>query len=203
MKRSTTTNLIIALSVSATGLMGCPPALTSKITLSPKVPAALTERVPFSIGLSFTPEFLMYHQQEGPVGPPERTSMMDYDLGPASEALFIETFIRMARGVVRVDGRPPYGSPAEVTAAIVIEPQIVGFGQEHPAYWIYTAHIEYRVIVFDRTGAVLLDKVYRGDGDQGAKTYSPDSSYDAVVGIAMTRAIAALVKDVSQLHVTP
>jgi hypothetical protein len=160
--------------------------------------------VPFSIGLSFTPEFLTYHRQEEPNKPPHSSGISDNNnLVLVSKALFIETFMRMARGVVRVDGKPPYGNPAEVAAAIVIEPQIVGFGLEHPAYWIYSAHIEYRVIVYDRAGAVLLDKVYRGDGDQGAKTYSPDSSYDAVAGIAMTRAIAALVKDVSQLAVTP
>lgn len=203
MKRSTMTVLIIALSVSATGLTGCSPALTAKITLNPKVPADLTERVPFSIGLSFTPEFLTYSRQEGPVGPPEMSSMMDYDLVSATKTLFIETFARMARGVVRVEGKPPYGNPDEAAAAIVIEPQIVGFGQEHPAYWIYTAYIEYRIIVYDRAGAILLDKVYRGDGDQGAKTYSPDSSYAAVAGIAMTRAIAALVKDVNRLPAAP
>ena len=48
-----------------------------------------------------------------------------------------------------------------------------------------------------------MDKIFRGDGDQGAKTYSPGSSYDAVAGIAMSRAIAARVKDVCWLPVTP
>jgi hypothetical protein len=111
--------------------------------------------------------------------------------------------MRVARGVVRVDGKPPYGNPAEAAVALVIEPQIVGFGLEHPAYWIYSAYVEYRVIVYDRAGNILLDKVYRGDGDQGAKTYSPNSNHQAVAGIAMTRAVAALVKDVNRLQVTP
>jgi len=202
MKRSTMAGLIIALSVNATGLMGCLPSRTRYNSQGPKVPADFTERVPYSIGLSFTPEFLTYHRQEGPDGSPG-SSQADSCLVSWSKTLFIETFMRMARGVVRVDGKPPYGNPDEPSPAIVIEPQIVGFGQEHPAYWIYKAHIEYRVIVYDRAGAVLLDKVYSGDGDQGAKTYSPDSSYGAVAGIAMTRAIAPLVKDVSQLPVSP
>jgi len=203
MKRRAMTVLIIALSVSATGMMSCLPAPTRNNALGPKVPADLTERVPYSIGLSFTPEFYMPNRKEEPNRPPDRYGMTDYDLVSASKTLFIETFMRVARGVVRVDGKPPYGNPNEAAVAIVIDPQIVGFGQEHPAYWIYSAHIEYHVIVYDRAGTVMLDKVYRGEGDQGAKTHSPDSSYAAVAGIAMTRAIAALVKDVSQLPVTP
>ena len=202
MKRISMAGLILALSVSATVLTGCLPSRSRNTTLSPKVPADLTERMPYSIGLSLTP-LLTYQRQEEPNKPPESSAISDYDLVTASKTLFIEAFMRLARGVVRVDGKPPYGNPNEAAAAMVIEPHIVGFGLEHPAYWIYSAYIEYRVIVYDRAGAVLLDKVYRGDGDQGAKTYSPDSSYQAVAGIAMTRAITALVKDVSQLPVTP
>jgi len=203
MKRSTMATLIFALIVSAPGLMGCPSATTTKITMSPKIPGDVTGRVPFSVGLYLTPEFETNHQHVGPLGFGGSSYILDYDLGSASKALFIETFMRIARGVLLVNGRPPYGGQDIPAVAIVIEPSIVGFGQEHPAYWIYSAHIEYRAIIYDRTGAVLLDRVYRGDGDQGAKTYSPDSSNAAVAGKAMTRAIAELVKDVIQLPVAP
>ena len=131
----------------------------------------------------------------------------DYDLGSASKALFLETFLRLARGAVVVDRKPPYRGPAEPAVAIVIEPQITGFDVDQPRVsWTpsYLAHIEYRAIVYNRAGVVLLDKIYRGDGEtRGTGNKDLAGDYATTAAIAMSVAVAAIVKDVSQLPVTP
>jgi len=201
MKRGSISALAIALGISVVGLSGCS---TMKIAMNPKVPADITTRLPYGVGLYLTPEFERYHwhgtsKAEG--------RGLDYDLGSASKALFLETFLRLARGAMLVGRKPPDDNPGEPAAAIVIEPKIVGFGEEHSAFWriaAYTAHIEYRTVVYDRTGAVLLDKVYRGDGEaRGARTLDPTGNYAAPADIAMSRAIAALFRDLTQLPAAP
>lgn len=203
MKQSTIAALVITLSMSLVGLSGCS---TMRITVNSKVPAEITGRLPYAIGLYFTPEFETYRWR-GPAA--MELSWLDYDLGSASKSLFIETSMRLARLTLLVQRKPPYSGPDEPAVAIVIDPRIVGFGEEHSAFLRiadYTAHIEYRAIVYDRAGAVLLDKIYRGDGEtQGTQTPTPsqDSNFLAPAAIAMSRAIAALVKDVSRLPVAP
>ena len=179
MQRGPMVSAVIAVAVSAVGLMGCfsipVKTMPAKITINPQAPSGVTERLPYSVGLHLDPEFEAHHWQgettdsHGKVKPTSEY----YPLGSPSKSLFIETFMRMAREVVLVNGKPPYSGPDIPAVAIVVEPSIVGFGQEHPAYWIYSAHIEYRVIVYDRTGAILLDRVYRGDGSSGRQDLQP------------------------------
>jgi len=209
MNRSWISALTIALGISVVGLSSCAP-YTVNIAMNPQVPNDIRVRLPFTVGLYLSPEFEMYHWRESDV---KNQRTLDYDLGSASKALFLQTFMDMTREIRMVSRKPPYIGPDEPAVAIVIEPQIVGFGQEHPAYFIYLAHIEYRVIVYDRTGAILLDKIYRGDGEaQGEiERYMASDlnfiimtyNFAAPAKIAMSRAIAALLNDVSQLSVGP
>lgn len=202
MNRSSISALAIALVTSVVGLSGCS-TTTMQVTMHPKVPNDISGHLPYRIGLYLTPEFEGYHWPGTLRG---EGRGLDYDLGTASRALFLETFMNMGREIQLVNRKPPYSDPDKPAVAIIIEPQIVGFGENHSGVWIaeYNAHIEYRVIVCDRTGAVLLDKSYRGDGTgQGAPTINPAGNFAAPAEIAMSRAIAALLSDVSQLSVGP
>jgi len=200
MKWSAISALAIALGISVAGLSGCS---TMQIAMNPKVPGDISCRLPYRVGLYLAPEFEGYHWPGTLKG---EGRGLDYDLGSASTALFLQTFMHVAREVQLVNRKPPYSGPDEPSVSIVIEPQLVGFGEYQSGVWItaFGAHIDYRAIVYDRTGAVLLDKMYRGDGEaQGARTYSPAGNFAAPAEIAMSRAIAALLSDVCQLSVTP
>jgi hypothetical protein len=174
------------------------------IAMNPQVPTDITGRLPFAVGLYLSPDFEMCHWREYDVG---YICTLEYDLGSASKALFLQAFLDMAREIQWVNRKPPYTGPDEPAVAIVIEPQIVGFGEAHSfgfRFAPFIAHIAYRAIVYDRTGAVLLDKIYRGDGEaRGVIANTDAANFAAPVAIAMSRAIAALLNDVSQLTVSP
>jgi len=199
MKRRDILTVVILVFLTTVVLAGC---TTMKISMNPKVPIEelTSKRIPIKVGLYMDTEFQGYHWK-GTSG--AEMSKLDYDLGSASKSLFLETFMRVSKSVVLVDRKPPYASQDGIDVTIVIEPHITKFSERHSAILRvadYSAQIEYKVIVYDRKGNVLLDRIYQADGVvRGRATHSPGSNYAAPAEIAMAKAIVMVVDDISKL----
>ncbi|MBI4691048.1 MAG: hypothetical protein HY754_12415 [Nitrospirae bacterium] len=132
-------------------------------------------------------------------------SKLDYDFGSASKSLFLETFMRVSKGIMIVEKRPPYAPSEQIDVSIVIEPHITLFSEDHSAILRiadYTAHIEYKVIVYDKQGNILLDKTYKSDGvARGQATISPSSNYAAPAEIAMGKIVVMIIDDLIKITV--
>lgn len=177
---------------------------TMKVSMNPKVPAEelATKRIPVKVGLYMDTEFINYHWQGTSNA---EMSKLDYDLGSASKSLFLETFMRVSKSMMLVDKKPPYAPQEQIDVSIVIEPHIALFSEDHSAILRiadYTAHIEYKVIVYDKQGNILLDKTYKADGvAKGQATVSPSSNYAAPAEIAMAKIVVMIVDDLINIKI--
>jgi hypothetical protein len=106
--------------------------------------------------------------------------------------------------VVLVAHRPPFRPEERVEAALVVEPAILAFSENHSA-WLrratYTAHIEYTLAVFDPAGKVLLHKVVRANGEYQGGAHTPGRNYAGAAEAAMRSAIVSIVNEVVSLEV--
>jgi hypothetical protein len=171
---------------------------TMNVSMNPKFPGdeLAGKRIPVRVGLYMDNEFVNYHWHGQSNA---EMSKLDYDFGSASKALFLETFMRVSKGTLIVDKKPPYAPQDQIDVSIVIEPHITSFNEDHSALVRiadYTAHIEYKVTVYDKEGKILLDKTYKADGvAKGHATVSPSSNYAAPAEIAMEKVAVMIVDD--------
>jgi len=189
--------LVILAPLMAICLAGCG---TIQVSMSPMISnAEIGDRsIPAKVGLFMDSEFTNLHWHgfsDAELAP------LDYDLGAASSDLLRDTLTRVAIGVELVDKRPPYAPNEQHELAFVVEPHFVGFAEGN-SMWIrngnFTAHIEYQVIVYDKRGNVLQDRVYKADAEQRG-TMDPrqtlGSRYGAPVDLALEKIVLMIVDD--------
>jgi hypothetical protein len=187
-------------------LSGCNPLVLFADWVGPTLTVPMNPTPPIdhlshTLGLHFTNEFTNYRW--GSFSGFAK-SELKYDLGRASRSLFQDTFTPLSKGVVLVAHRPPFRPEERVDAALVVEPAILAFSENHSA-WLrratYTAHIEYTLAVFDPAGKVLMHKVVRADGEYQGGAHTPGRNYAGAAEAAMRSAIVSIVNEVVSLEV--
>ena len=155
--------------------------------------------MPVNVGLYVTPLFSEYKYKGNCAA---EMSTLNYNLGQASVLLFEDALAQTAKSVAIVDKAPPYASGKE-DIAIVIEPSIESFSEDHPVMLRtskYEAQIAYKVKVYNKEGKVILEKSYTGTGARsGIATHSPGHNFEIAAGDAMNDALMKILKDVAQV----
>jgi hypothetical protein len=188
------------LAISMFIIIGCAPMI---IKLSPEIPVSILSgrHLPYRVALYMDNQFQEYHFTEQNNA---EMSSMDYELGSAAKSLLIETFMRISQGVLLATHKPPYTQDDNMDATIVIEPHFASFSEEHSAILRtaeYTAHLEFNVIVYDKDGKIVNEKLYQADGAaKGQATYSPASNYAKPAEIALGNLLVLMVDDINALN---
>ncbi|MEW6670990.1 MAG: hypothetical protein AB1427_04760 [Thermodesulfobacteriota bacterium] len=196
---SKTVTVVAAFMVAAlaAGVTGC---ASLHITMNPEVSESelATKHIPYHIILVIDSELESYHWQGFSDA---ELRNVDYDLGSASKDLFLKAFMLASKGVTLVKSRPTYSDAGRNDIVLVVHPRIGGFSEKH-SLWIrnadYLAEIIYHVTVYDKTGKVLLEKVYSSRGVAMGST-NLYSNYGAPVERAMEQAIVAIIDDINKL----
>lgn len=195
MNRKTIFVTAVMLFALSTGVMGC----AMRITMNPSSTVeGVDKHIPCKIILFMDGEFQNYHWQ-GFSGADLRG--LDYDLGSASKNLFVRAFTLASDGVTVVESPPAYPVAGRDDIVLVVHPSIGGFSEDH-SLWIrntdYHAGITYHVIVYDKTGKIVLEKDY---GAMGVEIGSIDvyRNYAAPAEKAMAQAIVMIIDDISKL----
>lgn len=184
-------------------LSGCG---TIQVSMSPLISnAELGGRsIPARVGLLMDSEFANLHWH-GFTG--AEMAKLDYDLGSASRDILRDTLTRVATGVELVEKRPPYAANGQHDLALVVEPHFVQFAEGH-SLWIrngdFTAHLEYQVIVYDKRGNVLSDRIYKADARQRGSMdprESLGSRYGAPAGLALEKIVLMIVDDLAGIKI--
>jgi hypothetical protein len=201
------TRAVLGSVVVAALVLGATGCSTMRITMNPRAPMSelANKRIPYKLALLMDSEFVNYHGH-GKSG--VEFAKLDYDLGSASKALFVEALTQVAKEVTLVDSRPPYSDPSRKDIVIVIEPRITGFSERHNG-WVrvanYYSEITYHVAVYDKTGKSVLDKDYPAKGNARGNVpvgnVKLSDNYGAPAEKAMSQAIVAIIDDISKLNI--
>jgi hypothetical protein len=179
------------------------PGITITVDSPPPLDQLAGVRLPYTLGLHFTSEFASNRWTSVTHA---EMSRIQYELGRASVSLFRGTFTQLSQGVVLVTHRPPFRPEEGIDTPLVVEPSIVGFREDH-SIWLrvgtYTAHIEYRLVVLDRSGRIVRDTVVKADGEYQGRRGEPAGNYGGAAEAAMRNAIVAIVNEVATIEVPP
>jgi hypothetical protein len=200
MRRIITFAAAVIIFALAGGVTGCGPM---HLTMNPTAAVDLADKhIPCKITLFLDSEFQNYHW-EGFSGAELRA--LDYDLGSASKNLFIRAFTLASDGVTIVGSRPTYPIPGHSNMVLVVHPSIGRFSEEHNTFKRnanYYAEITYHVIVYDKTGQIVLENDYTARGVEMGST-NLYRNYAAPAEKAMTQAIVKIIDDLSKLQSPP
>jgi len=143
--------------VAAMGLGGC----THTVYIDTNFPKPLVEKLPYTVGMHYAPEFLDYQYTEESK---DRTKWV-INSGEAQEALFNTMMQGMFNNVVEVDSLPPWENQPPVH--LVLAPTIADFQYTLPRETkikVYEIWVKYNVQVFNADGGLLADWIMTAYG---------------------------------------
>lgn len=194
--------ITLAVAALVVTLASCFTGCTMHITMNPSSVSDMEYgRIPGKTILVMDKEFTNY-RWEGFSSAELRG--LNYDLGTASKNLFHDAFRRASKEVVITENKPAFPITDSENIILVVQPRIVGFSEKNNPFirnTDYQATITYHIIVYDKTGKIILEKDYTETGAEMG-TIDIYRNYAAPAEKAMARTLKVMMTDINKLAVS-
>ena len=156
---------------------------TASVVVEGSVPTPLVTKIPARIGVYYSDEFRNYRHEESM----RDAGSWNIDLGRQNITFFRNLLDSLFEGVVEID-EPPVSAQSMLDLDGILIPEVEKYGFLTPSISglkFYSASIEYRIVMFDKSGDKIGDWNIVGYGKSEGGMFSADDAINESTVLAI------------------